>query len=1189
MELLILSQNEELVTTIEKELLTNAVQHEVLNNEHTVSFTMIGNHGKAVHVKEGNLIAFEDVEGDFQLFEITLIEDVRGDGSLKEAICTHTNGELLDEHIEDIRPTNQTAEYALTQALQGTRWQVGTVAELGSFSTNFYRESPKSAIAKIIETWGGELRYRVTIADNKITGRYVDLLARRGSDTGKTYEHGKDLVEVTRSIDVSTLKTAVRGYGKGEEIGDGFSRRITFEDVEWSIEKGDPADKPLGQDWIGDDQARETWGRTNDDGTIRHRFGRFEDSDEEDQAALLKHTYEYLQTVNQPIANYSGKVVDLFRLNDYEHERAILGDTAAILDDELTPVIEVKSRIIELKRDLLDASRDEMILGQFLPLYSDRDDAIDRIIAIVDDRSGVWDKPPDSTIDPEKYPDIQPSQPVVTAHGAFATVKINWDFVYGEFYTQAFELHASEVQGFTTSPENLVFRGLLDGYNFVGESNKQYYFRVRAINFHGRSSGFSEEVTATTARIISDDILFGEEIAAELRELSKKAEILAGGTVGIDKMKEEALEAIQETAKQYTDEEIQEAEKEINKELAEKAGLDFVDGRFTLVDSDLADLLDEMEDLEEYASNIDQKADSINLNVSALTQTVDGNTTSISNAESSITQLSTSIILKAEQDQVNTIEGDVKSVSNQVSILSVDVDGITTSVKSLESDIDNLDVRVRSSETSITQLSGSIALNASQLDSVEGRMTQAESSLTVHADQIVSKVERDGIISSINQSPESIQIKAEMIKLDGDVYITDGTTYIKDGVIGSAAIANAAITRAHLGEAIIGTAQIDDASITNAKIANVSADKINVGELSGITISGVTIKGSIFQSMAQDSTFELIGGDMRLDKSNGQYVTVSPDGIKGYNAGGDLRFQADRSLIFSSALGTSNTNVYLGSDDETRSVKYASLPGGGGVEDYIYTPVRASGFYGNFWNVNRGGTDPVHLYARPLGGGELRVTMNHTTDAFAPVRASGFYGSFVEHRGEGSHLYARPSSGGELRVTRADTLTSYVPARASGFYGAFLDHNGSGSNIYIRPSSGGEVQVTLRGTTNSYVPVRASKFNTSSSRTYKTNIESLDQNGLNVINQLKVVKYDLISDIESGIVDDRQVGFISEDNSSIATTDGMAINTYKLVSYNVKATQELSVKVGDHDKRINDLEIENQLLKAQIQTIQKAS
>lgn len=975
MELLILSPDEKLLATIDEELLISAVQKEAVNAAHTLPFQLIGNHEKAIHVKEGNLVAFEDVEGDFQLYEIVLVTDIHGDGSVKEALCEHANVELLDEHIEDIRPSNQTAEYALTRALEGTRWQPGIVASLGLGSTNFYRENPKSAIKKIIDVWGGEVRYRVTMADNVITGRYVDLLARRGSDRGKTYEHGKDLTEITRSIDISTIKTAVRGYGKGEEIGDGYSRRITFKGVVWSIANGDPMDKPAGQDWLGDEDAREVWGRPEPEGTRRHRFGQFEDSEEEDPEQLLKNAYAYLLSVNKPIANYNGKVVDLFRLKgeEYAHERAILGDTAAVLDAEVAPAIEVKARIIELNRDLLDPSQDEAILGQYLPMYSDQDAEVDKIVAKVKGNSGVWDNP-DLEIRPDKYPDIKPSQPVVTANGSFETVQLFWEYPFGEYYTQAFEVYASEVQGFTTYPENLVFRGMANGYNFIGETNKQYYFRVRAINYQGSPSDFSAEVTATTARIISDDILFGEDIAAKLRKLSLSAQLIADGVLGIEKLKEGAMV--------------------------------------------------------------------------------------------------------------------------------------------------------------------------------------------------------------------------------GDVFLTDGITYISEGAVGSLAIADAAIERLHLKDGIVGTLQIEDAAITNAKVADISADKLTFGVAKGIELEAVTIRGSVFQSVAVDSTMWIEGGDIRLNSTYGQYLNLNPRGLTGFNEAGEILFQATKTWVTSGILGTNTTNVYLGAqaNGEARMVDIAGIPGDGLVASYSYIPVRASGFYGNFWNIN-GGLNGIHLYARPFTDGELRVTLNGTTDQYRDLRVRTIYANSINpNTGQSAsrHLYVRAFSDGEIRVTAVDTTENYIAVRASGYYGTHLDS--TATHIYIRPAGDpGEARVTVRGTLDVYQPIRAKEFITDVSvRENKMNIEVYEEHTLDVWRNMNAYLYNRKTDKKGAR---KQFGMMIDELPQITHSDASdSFRMYGLVSYialglkdTIREVDSIKVDCSFISKRIDKTEKAIEKLQAEVKKLKGAA
>ncbi|MDA6131069.1 hypothetical protein OSK38_27330, partial [Escherichia coli] len=96
--------------------------------------------------------------------------------------------EMNDNIIEDLRTVNGTADSAMDDALSKSRFKKGTVADLGLRTTNFYYESAISSIQKIISIWGGELKKRINFDGSAITGRFVDLPARRGTDTGKRFE-----------------------------------------------------------------------------------------------------------------------------------------------------------------------------------------------------------------------------------------------------------------------------------------------------------------------------------------------------------------------------------------------------------------------------------------------------------------------------------------------------------------------------------------------------------------------------------------------------------------------------------------------------------------------------------------------------------------------------------------------------------------------------------------------------------------------------------------------------------------------------------------------------------------------------------------------------------------------------------------------------------------------------------------
>lgn len=418
--LYIFDSNEKLATILRNEgeacPYYDAVHTEQINGVNTFQFSCPGDHADAQHVIEGNFVAFRDVDEDFQMFEIVRIEDDRNEtGPIKLAFCENVALELLDEVIEDKRPYGVSAQFALMVALEGTRWSVGEVSNLGLNSCNFYYESVLSAIQKILNTWGGEVRFRIRIENNQITGRYVDILDRRGADRGKLFLYGKDLINAKRTIDSSGVKTALYGRGKGEETEDGYGRRITFADVEWKAENGDPVDKPLGQEWVGDPDALAQWGRA---GGTRHRFGIFEDPDITDPVELLQKTWEELQRLKEPLVSYEATVADLeqIRINEkyyydsglqydtgllyyeaiqairgFAHEVIRLGDTVRVVDKTFRPALKLQARIIELRRNLTEPEKTEIVLGNFLPLITDEGQRLRKIEAKLNDRSGIWD------------------------------------------------------------------------------------------------------------------------------------------------------------------------------------------------------------------------------------------------------------------------------------------------------------------------------------------------------------------------------------------------------------------------------------------------------------------------------------------------------------------------------------------------------------------------------------------------------------------------------------------------------------------------------------------------------------------------------------------------------------------------------------------------------------------------------
>lgn len=372
MKLLLFDRGENYIKTLKDVI---QVHHsEEINGEDILEITTLD-----IDVKKGYRIAYESKLGHWKEFIVKEIEDTHdSEGLEKTLFCESSFYETLGDYIEDKRPYNTTANMALENALLTTRWQVGQVDNLGINNTNFYHISAKEAVQKVAETWQGEIRTRITISGNKITGRYVDLLSKRGHDLGKRFTYTKDLESITRIVHRDDVITALYGFGKGEEVGEGFGRRIDFSDIN------------DGKAYVENNDARLIWGRPDGHGGKAHVFGKVEFDDCEDPEELLQLTTAKLEELSKPLITYEAKVIDL---NAYglDHEGVELGDTVAVIDKEFTPELRLKARVVKIVRDLLE-DENTITLGNFIPNIIDSTIEQETYINNFRGKQGVWDR-----------------------------------------------------------------------------------------------------------------------------------------------------------------------------------------------------------------------------------------------------------------------------------------------------------------------------------------------------------------------------------------------------------------------------------------------------------------------------------------------------------------------------------------------------------------------------------------------------------------------------------------------------------------------------------------------------------------------------------------------------------------------------------------------------------------------------
>lgn len=370
----------------------NGVITEELNGAVTIEIEVLASNPSVDFIENDGRIVAPDIDGNFMEFIIRNIEDSHdSSGLFKKIEGEGGEYELIDEWLTSYTQSSTTLSDALQAILEGTRWEIG---EMDSFSkqesVSLKNVSVRRGITDLLNQWNAEVAYRVEVDGNRISRRFIDVYKARGRDTGKRFESGKDIISTNRVLDSTEIKTALYGLGSSDDEGN----RLTFGDVEWKESNGDPIDKPLGQTWVGDDEAMAKWGYQ---GGRRHKFGSY-DGQEEDPADLLINTWEELKKVNRLRETYEVDVIQLGEILGYPHEKVRLGDGVRVINHDIQPHLESRASIVEYKHNLNDYRLSECTIGHFRAKL-DTDRRLGDIENDYNDKRGEWDKKPKAEAD----------------------------------------------------------------------------------------------------------------------------------------------------------------------------------------------------------------------------------------------------------------------------------------------------------------------------------------------------------------------------------------------------------------------------------------------------------------------------------------------------------------------------------------------------------------------------------------------------------------------------------------------------------------------------------------------------------------------------------------------------------------------------------------------------------------------
>lgn len=286
----------------------------------------------------GEYLGFECVDGAFRLFGIDEAEDDKRSGVTAIDATDAAVWDLTGMIVKSVKLEDAGAAEAFGAILSGTGCALGTVTATGrTGDIDIYYQSAWKALQDTRATYDARLVVRYGILDNAITGMTLDVLVKESVFRGRFFDTAVDAESayLTRS---GRPVTVLYGLGNSVSTGDN-PQKLTFADVAWSAAGGDPADKPAGQDWIGDAEAIAIYGRVEDVYTNQYQ---------DDPAKLLRETWEQLQKVCHPLVTATATVQDMEFVPGYEHQQVRLWDTVAIVRRDGTAL---ESTVTGIERD----------------------------------------------------------------------------------------------------------------------------------------------------------------------------------------------------------------------------------------------------------------------------------------------------------------------------------------------------------------------------------------------------------------------------------------------------------------------------------------------------------------------------------------------------------------------------------------------------------------------------------------------------------------------------------------------------------------------------------------------------------------------------------------------------------------------------------------------------------------------
>lgn len=302
--------NQKLIKIIDDKKLFSVVQEKEItpNKDELVNDKLAVSTEFDDEIKEAVYMAVRENESSFSMYKIVGVADP---GTMLIFTGINFGPDELDAYIiNDIRPSNEFFQKTIQRVIDYTlgEWRVGHLdSTLPTVSMNFYYCSVREAL-KNLQTLGCEIVFKCNLTGEGISDKWIEVYKQIGQYSNEMYEYGDKALTIEKEVDRSNIYTSLIGRGRGEEVGDGYGRRIEYDQVYWSKSKGDPLDKPTGQISIEIPEMTAKYGIPTKNGKRRKREKVVIFEDCEDPVELIQLTYQELVNCSRPMVQFKATI-----------------------------------------------------------------------------------------------------------------------------------------------------------------------------------------------------------------------------------------------------------------------------------------------------------------------------------------------------------------------------------------------------------------------------------------------------------------------------------------------------------------------------------------------------------------------------------------------------------------------------------------------------------------------------------------------------------------------------------------------------------------------------------------------------------------------------------------------------------------------------------------------------------------